>query len=174
MKTWKKIKEDPPIKVGYRRLLVKTFKMPSGHVREWAIKDEEVSVAILAITEGGKVILAKQFRPGPEKIILDLPGGRLESKETTKQAAARELLEETGYKGSLKLVGQSLDCAYSNRLRYNFVATDCQKIAKPSLDEHEYIEVVLMTLGEFREHLRSGQLTDVETGYLGLDYLGLL
>jgi hypothetical protein len=36
------------------------------------------------------------------------------------------------------------------------------------------LEVVLMNLAEFREHLRGGQLTDVGAGYRGLDALGLL
>ena len=31
-----------------------------------------------------------------------------------------------------------------------------------------------MPLADFREHLRSGGLTDVEIGYLGLDFLGRL
>lgn len=31
-----------------------------------------------------------------------------------------------------------------------------------------------MSLDEFKNYLRSGKLTDVETGYFGLDFLGLL
>ncbi len=31
-----------------------------------------------------------------------------------------------------------------------------------------------MSLEDFRNHLRSGELTDVEIGYLALDHLGLL
>jgi len=41
-------------------------------------------------------------------------------------------------------------------------------------DSAEGLEIVLMTLDEFREHLRGGQLTDVGAGYRGLDALGLL
>ncbi len=36
------------------------------------------------------------------------------------------------------------------------------------------MEVVEVSLEEFRDHLRSGQLTDVELGYLALDHLKLL
>lgn len=31
-----------------------------------------------------------------------------------------------------------------------------------------------MPLQEFRKRLRQGRMTDVEVGYMGLDYLGLL
>lgn len=44
----------------------------------------------------------------------------------------------------------------------------------PSFDRTEDIEIVLLSRTAFRKHLRSAQLTDVATGYLGLDYLGLL
>lgn len=76
--------------------------------------------------------------------------------------------------GDFQFVSTSLDCAYSNLLGYNFVATNCKKIQEQKLDENEFIEVVEMPLEKFKEHLRSGELTDIKTGYLGLDLLGLL
>lgn len=83
-------------------------------------------------------------------------------------------MEETGYKGRVKLVTEASDCAYSTMRRYCFVATDCEKIAKPQNTSSEICETVLLPLNEFRKLLRSGKMTDVEVGYLGLDYLGLL
>ncbi|MEI9966810.1 MAG: hypothetical protein WDN67_04225 [Candidatus Moraniibacteriota bacterium] len=55
-----------------------------------------------------------------------------------------------------------------------FVATDCEKVGEIQNTATEHTEVVLMPLDDFRKHLRSGQLTDIEVGYLGLDYLRLL
>jgi len=170
---WKKLNEKP-IKVGYRKLIRKHFRLPSGVENDFDIKDECKVVCILPITHDGKVILAKQFRPGPEKVLMELPGGGMETNETPLESAARELLGETGYQGKTKLVGTSLDCGYSNRIRYNFVATECKKVAEVKDDPNEPIEVVLISREEFRELLRSGEITDIETGYLGLDYLGLL
>jgi hypothetical protein len=54
------------------------------------------------------------------------------------------------------------------------VATECEKVAEQKLDKTEFAEVVLMSLNEFRKLLRSGKMTDIEVGYLGLDFLGLL
>lgn len=151
------------------------FRLPDGTESDFYIKAEGTFICIVAITKDKKVILAKQFRPGPKEILLELPGGGIEEGETPEQAIERELLEETGYKGEIELVAANiLDCAYSTLRRYSFVATDCEKVAEPQNTSSEISETVLLTLPEFRDLLRSGQLSDIEVGYLGLDYLGLL
>lgn len=170
---WEKIKEWPAYE-GYRKILRRAFRLPDGRVEEFDVKNEGNPICVLALTRDQQVILFKQFRPGPEQELLELPGGGIEKGEKPEDAVARELLEETGHKGKVRFVGRSRDCAYSTMHRYNFVATECEKITEPQRDENEFGEVVLMSLGEFRKHLRSGELTDIETGYLGLDYLGLL
>jgi len=170
---WEKIKQEP-FKTGYRKVIRKTFEMPDGKTADFDIKDEGPVVCVFALTPENNVLLVKQYRPGPEQIMLELPGGGIESNETPAQAAARELLEETGFAGDLKAVGTSLECAYSNMNRFNFVATDCRKIQDQKLDATEFAEVVEMSLPDFRRHLQSGQLTDIEVGYLCLDFLGLL
>lgn len=169
--TWEKL-EETPYRAGYRKMLKRKFLMPDGRVQEFDVKDEGKPVCVLALTASGNVVLAKQFRPGPEKVLLELPGGGMESGETPEEAMRRELLEETGYAGGLHFVGTSLCCAYSTRLRYNFVALDCRKVQEPANDENEFIEVVEMPLEDFKRHLRGGELTDVATGYLGLDFIG--
>ncbi|MBF0299713.1 MAG: NUDIX hydrolase [Oligoflexia bacterium] len=173
LKIWEKIKEEP-FRVGFRKLLKRTFKLPDGKVVDFDVKHEGPAVCILVFTTNNKIILAKQFRPGPEKVLFEMPGGVIEKGEEPKQAAKRELLEETGYSGDLKFVGTSLDCAYSTMIRYVFVATNCQKTQEQKLDDTEFVDVIEVTLEDFRKHLRTGELTDVECGYLGLDYLGLL
>jgi ADP-ribose pyrophosphatase len=170
---WEKLKEIPE-KLGFRKVLHKTFRLPNGKVQDFTIKDERAAVCIFALTKKNEVIIAKQFRPGPEKILKELPGGGLEAGEDPQACAERELLEETGYAGKIKFIGTTLDCAYSNMLRYNFVSTECEITKPQDLDESEFIEVELMSISDFITLLRSGELSDVETGYLALDFLGLI
>ncbi|MEO5927139.1 MAG: NUDIX hydrolase [Patescibacteria group bacterium] len=170
---WTKTAETP-FKAGFRRMLTRTFSLPNGTSDDFTIKNEGSTVCVLALTEQNEVILAKQFRPGPEDVLLELPGGGLKAGESAIEAAIRELLEETGYAGEIRHVTTCLDCGYSNMKRECFIATNCKKVGEQQLDDTEFIDVVLMSLPSFREHLRSGQLTDVEVGYLGLDKLGLL
>ncbi|HNT23752.1 MAG TPA: NUDIX hydrolase [Anaerolineales bacterium] len=170
---WIKLSEQP-LETGSRRILRRAYRLPDGRESTFDIKHEGCAVCILALTDANQVVMTRQFRPGPEKVLLEMPGGGVEPGEAPEAAAGRELLEETGYAGKLELVSTSLDCAYSTMVRYNFVATHCRPVQPPSPDVDEFIEVFEMPLPDFRQHLRSSQLTDVETGYLGLDYLGLL
>jgi ADP-ribose pyrophosphatase len=170
---WQKLGEQS-LELGRRKVLRRTFRLPDGNVDDFDIKQEPQVVCILAITPNQQVLLVRQFRPGPEKILLELPGGGIEPGEAPQQAAARELLEETGYTGTVEYISASLDCAYTTLVRHNFIATGCQKVQEPQTGTGEFTEPVTMSLAEFRQHLRQGQLTDIETGYLGLDYLDLL
>lgn len=170
---WKKIKEEP-FKAGFRKLIKKTFELPNGKIGEFDIKHEGPAACVLALTKNNQVLLVKQYRPGIEKVLYEMPGGIVEKGEKPKNAIKRELLEETGYTGNVKLVGTSFDCAYSTMIRYNFIATNCKKIKEQQLDDKEFAEVIEMPLRKFRKHLQSGELTDVESGYLGLDFLKLL
>lgn len=150
------------------------FKLPDGAVKDMYLKIQKPAACILALTADNDVILEEQFRPGPNKVLLELPGGFIEPGEDALGAAARELREETGYEGQLQFVTDCIDDAYSTMVRSCFVATNCVRVADQTLDDSEFMNVRLVRLDEFRRILRSGQMTDVEMGYLGLDKLGLL
>lgn len=171
---WEKLQEESLRAGRYRRYLRRVFRRQDGRVEVCEVKHERPVVCVLALTREGNVVLVRQFRPGPESVLLELPGGGIERGEMPIQAIRRELLEETGYEGTLVAVGTGLSCAYSTRVRHHFVATNCRKIEDPKGDGHEILEAVEMTLDDFRAHLRKGDLSDAATGWLGLDHLGLL
>jgi ADP-ribose pyrophosphatase len=104
--------------------------------------------------------LARQFRPGPEAVLLELAGCAIGAGVTPLAAIERELLEETVYTGGFHYLGCSLHCAHSTRLSHGFLATVCRKVAEPKLDAHEFIELVELHLDAFKEHVRGGHMTD--------------
>jgi ADP-ribose pyrophosphatase len=170
---WIRLDERPRYS-GYRTIVGRRYRTPDGAEREFDIKVEEDTAVVLALTPDDAVVLVREYRPGPEASLLELPGGGVAPGEDPADAARRELLEETGYAGELHAVGSMADCAYSTRTRHTFVATGAVQVQEPEPHEGEFPELVLMPLADFRTHLRGGRLTDVGPGYLALDALSLL
>jgi ADP-ribose pyrophosphatase len=171
--TWTLLSEEP-LRLGWRKILRRAYRYPNGSEDIYEIKDEPQIVTIFCLTPQQQVVLVRHFRPGPGEVLLEMPGGVIDPGEEPAAAAARELLEETGYTAEFHLVAACLCDAYSNMVRYVFVASGAHCVGAPDLDESEFIEPVEITLLDFRAHLRSGRLTDIEAGYLALDYLALL
>lgn len=175
IKPWIELSRETIFSKYGRKIDKVIFKLPNGVESDFYLSGQNSrTVCVLAITSDKKVVLVKQYRPGPQKIISDLPGGGVDKVETPLEAIKRELLEEAGYTGDFEQVAESISDAYSSNIRTDFVATNCHKVQEIKNDTTEFTEVELLDLDKFRIHLRSGQLDDVNTGYLGLDYLKLL
>lgn len=173
MEAWQQVGDDEVLYNGYRKLAGRTFVSPSGKEVTFELKKDPHAACIVAITPDLKVIMTREFRPGPNAVFLELPGGVLEESEDPREGADRELLEETGYRGILQEVGTTYVCAYSTAVTHIFLATDCELVTKQNLDENEHIEIVLLSIPEFKEYLRSGQGTDIGAGYIALEALNL-
>jgi ADP-ribose pyrophosphatase len=174
IKNWKELSRKEVFKKYSRKIDKVIFERPDGSKADFYIKAEGAASSIVAFTPDNQIILVKQYRPGPKQILNELPGGFVELAENPQENAQREFIEETGYDGNFEFVGTCIDDAYSTMTRYCYVARNCRQIGKPQNTTTEQTEVVLVSLANFRKLLRSGKLTDVEMGYLALDYLNLL
>ena len=56
------------------------------------------SVVVLPVLPDKKILLIQQYRHATRQYLWELVAGRIDSGETPKAAAARELIEETGYR----------------------------------------------------------------------------
>jgi ADP-ribose pyrophosphatase len=166
--------DEEKIQLRWRSILRRTYRYPDGRTDIYEIANEPQVVTILCLTPERQVVLVRQFRPGPGQVLLEMPGGAVDPGEEPAAAAARELLEETGYQGDLCYVGASLCEGYSTMLRHSFVVTGARLVQAKQPQPSEFLQVLEMPLDQFRAHLRSGQLTDIDAGYLCLDHLGLL
>ncbi len=163
-----------PGPAGYLRVVTNTYRLPDGSEADWDLLVGPDAVAVLALTAEDDIVLVSQYRPGPGRELDELPGGTVDLGETPTEAATRELLEETGYTGDVQVVGHTWLQASATRRQWAAIATGCTKIAEPSPGPSEFCRPFVVPLRSFREHLRSGQLTDAGVAYLALDHLGLL
>ncbi len=185
IKPWKEVSREVMFEKFGRGVEKVIFEQSDGELVDLYIKKERPVAAVVALTSDNKVILTKQFRPGPKRFLYELPGGiAMDDILKMEEFMAKELLEETGYTGDVKFVTDLVDCGYSTRIKNCLVAKNCKKVQEinntlrdndgKNVGFKEEKEVKLFTLEEFRKLLRSGQCTDIEIGYLALDYLGLL
>jgi len=173
VQAWRKL-DERLVFDSHRRIVRRRFALPDGAELDYEVKVEPNVAAVVALTPEQQVVLVREYRPGPEELVLELPGGAIDAGESPLDAACRELLEETGYAGAVREVGRILDCAYSTRVRHAFLATDCKLVAAPRPHPGEHLDVVLVTLADFVAHVRSGRLTDAAAAYRALDELGAL
>ena len=106
------------------------------------------SVECIAIV-GDKIITIEQTQPNRDWYP-SLPGGRIDEGEEPAKAAARELLEETGYTAeSFELYREYKGDSKIHFPEYIFIAKNCKKTAEQNIDGGEKINVKLSTFDEF-------------------------
>lgn len=77
-------------------LRVDTVRLPNGHLTTREVVDHPGGVAVVAIDEADNVLTVKQYRYAFSRVLEELPAGKLERGEDPRDAALRELAEETG------------------------------------------------------------------------------
>ena len=172
---WKELESKIHVYSPFRKIEDVLFELPDGRREIYSLNHVGKVVCVLAFTEKNQVILARQFRPGPKLVLDELPGGGVETDETTEEAVRRELLEETGYSpGTLIPLGRFYECAYSTIERHAVLALQCKKVREQALDPTEFIQVILKPLPDFLDQLKSGMSTDLEVAFAGLLKAGYL
>jgi ADP-ribose pyrophosphatase len=163
MNGWQRIEPTVSTKIDYHHVIVKTFRQPNDSIvtRATFSSEDKRAAGVIAITKDRKIIIARQFRPGPERIFDEIPGGYVDTDEDPEMAARRELIEETGYtSGAMVYLGEFPRDAYANGRWYYYLATDCELVQKQSLDHDEFVRVELRDIGEFVANAKKGLMTD--------------
>lgn len=129
-------------------------------------------VNVVAVTPDQQVILVRQYRHGIQSESLEIPGGTLDrSDEDPAGAAARELLEETGYRAEgLEALGRvAANPAIQDNYCYFYLARNAVKVADQHLDPAEDIRVELVPVDQVRRLIQQRDIVH-SLGILGLLY----
>lgn len=145
-------------------LRVDTVELPDQKYSKREIVEHAGAAAVVPITTDGQVVLVRQFRKPMEEIMLEIPAGRLELKETPENCALRELAEETGYSvGSVEpLTIYYPSPGFSTERIHIFLASDLTE-GRATPDEDEYLEVVTMPMEEALSMILDGSIKDSKT-----------
>lgn len=138
--------------------------LPNGHTAKREIVEHQGAVAVLPLTDDGKLVVVRQFRKPLERSIVEIPAGKLELGEQPLECAKRELEEETGYKASNyeHISSFYTSPGFANELLHLFLATGLSDgTVQP--DDDEFVEIMHVTLDEAKQLHADGQICDAKT-----------
>lgn len=153
----------------YDGRLLKVYKdkisLPSGKesTREYILHFG--ASAIVPLLDNGSVIVERQFRYPFSRVMLEIPAGKLDSKDEDRlEAAKRELKEETGYSADewIDLGEMYPSVAYTTESISLFLARGLKK-GEQNLDEDEFLNIEEIPLTTLIDMVMNGEIKDSKT-----------
>jgi len=138
--------------------------LPDGRQRQYDLVDHNNSVTIIPLDEDGNLYFVKQYRMGSESMLLELPAGVMDDRESPKDCAAREIREEIGMAaGKLTRLGAIyLAPGYANELNFIYLAEELKEDPLQE-DDDEFISIHTYSPGDVQRMIRNGEIKDSKT-----------
>jgi ADP-ribose pyrophosphatase len=175
MNIWKRIEPTVVNKVGWRTVVTKTFIMPDGKEASFDTfgPEDQHFAAVIGLTPENQVIIARQFRVGPEIVMDELPGGFVDKGESPEAAASREFQEETGYTANdLTYLGSYNKDTYMNATWHVFLAKNCAPSGRAQeLENEEHVDIDLISVSRLIENAKTNRMTDAVAVLMAYDQL---
>lgn len=141
------------------------IELPNGQPAEREVIRHVGAVCVIPVTDDGMAVMERQYRYPVDEVILEIPAGKLDSKEENHESAAlRELEEETGYRAKeLIPLGKFYPaCAYSDETIWMYLAKGLEK-GDCHRDVDEFLEVELIPLRDLVKQVLAGEIPDAKT-----------
>ncbi len=142
-----------------------TNRLPNGKTAPREIARHMGASAVVPVDAEGNVWLVKQFRAPINRVLLEVPAGKLDYKgEDRLDAAKRELKEETGLTAGswTHLTDIVTTPGFTDELISLYLARDLST-GDSHPDEDEFLNVVRMPLAELVEMIARGEVPDSKT-----------
>jgi ADP-ribose pyrophosphatase len=125
------------------------------------------SVVILPLLESPtetRIVLVRNLRVSVEGYLLELPAGTREKSEEPPHCAARELIEETGYRAATlePLCRFHTGPGMTDELMHAFVATGLTHVGQ-HLEADEQMTVHAIPVDKVLDMIKSGEIFDAKT-----------
>lgn len=147
-------------------LKVDDVVLPNRKQGKREIVNHPGAVAIIAITDEGKLVLVEQYRKALERSLVEIPAGKLEKGEEPLNTAKRELEEETGYVSDDFTYLQSFATSpgFADEVIHVFVARNLRVAdEKLAMDEDEFVELMEVTVEEAEQMIAEEKIYDAKT-----------
>lgn len=160
----KTVKTDVKFEGRILKLRVDTVELQDGSTSTREIIEHPGGVAVIAVDENGYVPMVTQFRKPYEKMVMELPAGKLDNGEDPLDCGIRELEEETGLKAHnfISLGAVLPSPGYAAEMIYVYLATDLYE-GTVHLDEGEFLSVEKIHIDTLVDMVMNGELQDAKT-----------
>ncbi len=142
-----------------------TVSLPNGNEAVREVIRHIGAVCVIPVLDNGEVIMERQYRYPVDRVILEIPAGKLDSAgENRLSAIQRELREETGYTADewTELGDFHPAPAYSDEYITMYMARKLHK-GDQHLDDDEFLDVCTVPLKELLEDVMAGRISDAKT-----------
>ncbi len=147
------------------KLCKDTVQLPDGNNALREVVRHKGAVCVIPVTENGEVVMVRQYRYAVERVLWEIPAGKLDStSEIPLEAAKRELREETGAVAQkLEYLGEYLGSpAILDEKIHMYLATGLT-FGNRDLDEDEFVETDRVPLEKLVEMVLGGEIPDGKT-----------
>jgi ADP-ribose pyrophosphatase len=122
------------------------------------------SVVVLPVRPDGKIVLVRQYRHATGQYLWELVAGRMEKRENPRKGAARELVEETGYRAKKLTVFLELfpTPGFLEERMYLLLAEGLTA-GEAEPEEDEKLIVRACSKKQLEEMIRSGKMRDAKS-----------
>lgn len=142
-----------------------TVKLPNGGEAVREVIRHIGAVCVIPVLENGDVVMERQFRYPLDRVILEIPAGKLDAADEDRfSAIQRELREETGYTADeWTVLGDFHPApAYSDEYITMYMARKLRR-GNRHLDEDEFLDVCTVPLKDLVEDVMAGNISDAKT-----------
>ena len=139
-------------------------ELPDGRVAIRDVVRHPGAVAVVALTEDGRICLVRQYRTALGRVTVEIPAGKLAPGEDPLECATRELLEETGMSAEKVafLTTIATSDGFCDELIHIYMATGLT-FSRSEPDADEFINVDLVPLEELVDAVLDGRIEDAKT-----------
>ena len=159
---WQTLSSEYLFNDNWFKVRKEKYQTPTGKIVDpYYVYEFPTWVGVVPVTEEGKIVMVKQYRHAIGEICIEIPGGCVDDIDKDFQAAAaRELLEETGYAFSAyDYLGKiSPNPSTNTNFLHMFLARGGKKVALQKLDANEEIEIVLLSVDELKTLVRENKI----------------
>ncbi len=153
------------------KVKVDKVEMPDGSTSTRELVEHPGGVGIVAVTDNDEIILVKQYRKPLDKVIYEIPAGKLDPGEHHRTCGIRELEEETGLSANVfEYMGFIYPSpGFTDEVTHVYLAKELTQ-GETHPDDDEFLDVEKVPFERALKMVIDGEINDAKSVFGILKY----